>query len=140
MKESGALVNMNTFLGETFKKIRKSKNVEPKGISKSLISYSQLMRFESGESDISAVKFLRLLREINLTAEEFEVSFLKIQGDIEFSTISQVFFTRLNKESLKLTHLLSDTEKLIEQTPENQRLRLDHIQIESTLHRMGGGD
>jgi Rgg/GadR/MutR family transcriptional activator len=128
---------MNPLLGKTFKKLRKSKSVESKGIPALLISYSQLMRFENGENDISADKFFRLLREINLTAEEFELSYLTIQGDAEFSIISKLFSVTMDKKSSELRHLLEKTEKSIERNPKNQRLKLDGIVIKALLQQLG---
>lgn len=57
--------------GETFRQLRKERGFTLKLISKNIISYSYLSKFENGESDITLSNFIRLLERLNITLDEF---------------------------------------------------------------------
>ncbi|QHW36729.1 helix-turn-helix domain-containing protein [Staphylococcus ursi] len=61
---------MNNY-GKTFRKIRKSRGVKLKDISKMGVSVSQLSRFEKGETNLTISKFILILNEIMIPLDEF---------------------------------------------------------------------
>ncbi|CAI3400529.1 helix-turn-helix domain-containing protein [uncultured Enterococcus sp.] len=62
---------MENHLGNTFRIIRKNKEISICSLSDQIISKSQISRFERGESDISCQKIIHLLDKLNITLDEF---------------------------------------------------------------------
>jgi len=59
-------------IGPTIKKIRISKNLTLKDASSGIMAISTLSEFESGKRDMSVQNFFNLVKNLNLTLEEFE--------------------------------------------------------------------
>ncbi|WP_054748817.1 helix-turn-helix domain-containing protein [Lentilactobacillus rapi] len=57
--------------GKTFKHLREQKGISITSAANGVVSKSFLSRFERGLSDISFDKLIRLLTNINISAEEF---------------------------------------------------------------------
>ncbi|WP_208560244.1 Rgg/GadR/MutR family transcriptional regulator [Marinilactibacillus kalidii] len=74
--------------GQVFKTIRKSKGMTLKEAGGSILSVSQLSRFENGKSMIPVDLFFDLLNQINTTSEEF----LYLKGSAAETAIRQYFF------------------------------------------------
>lgn len=62
---------MKSSLGKTLRKIRIGKNVRLTSLANSSLSKSQISRFERGESEISCIRLLNLLDQLNVSLDEF---------------------------------------------------------------------
>ena len=58
-------------LGEFYKELRIARKVKQKDVAKNKLSVSQLSKFESGQTMLSADKMLEVIEGINLTFSEF---------------------------------------------------------------------
>ncbi|MFZ2539989.1 MAG: helix-turn-helix domain-containing protein [Oscillospiraceae bacterium] len=58
-------------IGEVIGAIRKNKNLKSKDVYKGILSRPAISRFEKGQSDTTAEKFLQILHNLNLSLEEF---------------------------------------------------------------------
>ena len=58
-------------IGEVIGAIRKNKNLKSKDVYKGILSRPAISRFEKGNSDTTADKFLQILDNLNLSLEEF---------------------------------------------------------------------
>lgn len=57
-------------LGPLFRVFRKERGFTLKSLSKGIISFSYLSKFEKGETQISLHNFIQLLQRMNLTVDE----------------------------------------------------------------------
>ncbi|TSO26944.1 Rgg/GadR/MutR family transcriptional regulator [Lactobacillus sp. LL6] len=57
--------------GEIYKKLRVQQNILQKNAAKNIVSVPLLSLWENGKSDITFEKFVKLIKRINLTPEEF---------------------------------------------------------------------
>lgn len=62
---------MKSKLGQTLRKIRKSKQVSICAIADKHLSKSQISRFERGESEISCIRLINILDKLHISLDEF---------------------------------------------------------------------
>lgn len=62
---------MKSKLGQTLRKVRKSKQVSLCSIADEHLSKSQISRFERGESEISCVRLINILDKLHISLDEF---------------------------------------------------------------------
>ncbi|MFT9817317.1 helix-turn-helix domain-containing protein [Lysinibacillus sp. NPDC056185] len=60
-------------IGELIRELRLQKNVRSNVLYKNLLSRPAIVKFERGESDTTAEKFLKMLDYLNITLEEFSI-------------------------------------------------------------------
>ena len=58
-------------VGESFRLLRKERGYTLKTMSEGIVSFSYLSKFEKGKSDITLSTFVRLLRKLNMSVDEF---------------------------------------------------------------------
>lgn len=120
--ESGNL-DMKSNLGQTLRKIRKSKNISITQLGDGCLSKSQISRFERGESEISCIKLINLLNKLNVTIDEF-VSIHNNNMLPQFPALInniRKLYSRNDVESLKT--LLNANSKYITNHLENTMLK-----------------
>ena len=129
---------MDTSFGLTIKALRQAKNVEAKALAGSGISYPQLLKFEAGQTMISADKLFYLLDTLKVSLSEFESSRAELMRlqlyDAENSPynrqVGQAFWS---KNTAKLQHLLSLAEEKLAQQPDDAQLQINVINIKACL-------
>lgn len=62
---------MKSKLGQTLRKIRKSKQISICSIADEHLSKSQISRFERGESEISCIRLINILDKLHISLDEF---------------------------------------------------------------------
>lgn len=62
---------MKSELGQTLRKVRKSKQISLCSIADEHLSKSQISRFERGESEISCIRLINILDKLHVSLEEF---------------------------------------------------------------------
>jgi Rgg/GadR/MutR family transcriptional activator len=122
---------MDSLLGQTHKKLRESKNTTVKEMAGSQISFSQLHKFENGTSSITVEKLAYLLNRLNISAEEFESTFIYLNKDaVTMREIAEAFWA---KNTAKLRYYMEKENFLLVNNPENLNHFLNVMQIKSAL-------
>lgn len=114
---------MKSNLGQTLRKIRKSKNISITQLEDGCLSKSQISRFERGESEISCIRLLNLLNKLNVTIDEF-ISIHNNNMLPPFPTLInniRKLYSRNDVESLKI--LLNANSKYTTNSLENTMLK-----------------
>lgn len=75
-------------IGETFKKIRISRNLTLKEVANGDFSVSMLSKFENGKTEISVDKFNNALSNLHMTVNEFYY----FVNDLQYDKFKEVFF------------------------------------------------
>lgn len=95
---------MKNHLGNTFKTIRKNKEISICSLSDKIISKSQISRFERGKSDISCQKIIHLLDKLNIALDEFFILHKNLSKEKDdFGTLM---------EFIRIEHTANRTRKL----------------------------
>ena len=58
-------------IGESFRLLRKERGYTLKTMSEGIVSFSYLSKFEQGKSDITLSTFMRLIKKLNMSVDEF---------------------------------------------------------------------
>ena len=116
-------------LGEFYKELRIARKVKQKDIAKNKLSVSQLSKFESGQTMLSADKMLEVIEGINLTFSEFGFAlrdYKPTQHQLLMNKIS-----KLSAENDKQSLL-----KLLDKYKESQLLydKLNTLVIKNAIH------
>lgn len=88
--------------GENFRLFRKERGFTLKEMSKEIISFSYLSKFEKGKSDITLNNFVRLLEKLNMTSDEF----------LLFNNVDIAKYTKLFQK-ISLAYSANDKKKLL---------------------------
>lgn len=117
----GKWENMKYYLGKTFRKIRKGKQMSICAIADEHLSKSQISRFERGESDISCSRLINILDKLHISLEEFLIlhdddytdteTFLKLIQYIREEFLSQNFHNLKKLLSISSHYHLNSFEK-----------------------------
>lgn len=103
---------MKSSLGKTLRKIRIGKNVRLTSLANSSLSKSQISRFERGESEISCIRLLNLLDQLNVSLDEFLIihndSFNEKKNFVSLIQYIKQIYTSENVDTLK--ELLKDNQ------------------------------
>lgn len=75
-------------VGVILKEFRTSKNLSLEFVTKDIMSTAQLSKFERSEVDITCDKFLKVLKRINITLEEFSLA----QNDFSLSGLEEILY------------------------------------------------
>ena len=127
---------MDTSYGETEKRLRISRNVEAKEMASDVISYQQIMKFEKGQTMISADKLIYLLEFLNVSMDEFEYARHLILGDSDIFFNQKIETAFRHKDQAKLRTLLKITKEQIKKTPNNRHFLIHMIEIKSALLKL----
>lgn len=127
---------MDTSFGAAAKKLRLSKNISVKELASSVISYSQLLKFEKGDTIISADKLDYYLNFINVSAEEFERTRYHLINKTDFVFNQQVEEAFWTKNVAKLRHLLREEQEMMLSEPDNSRYFMNVIEIKAALYNV----
>ena len=114
---------MKSNLGQSLRKIRKSKNISITQLEDGCLSKSQISRFERGESEISCIRLINLLNKLNVTIDEF-ISIHNNNMLPRFPTLInniRKLYSRNDVESLKI--LLNANSKYTTNSLENTMLK-----------------
>ncbi|MCE2282340.1 Rgg family transcriptional regulator [Streptococcus thermophilus] len=116
-------------LGEFYKELRIARKVKQKDVAKNKLSVSQLSKFESGQTMLSADKMLEVIEGINLTFSEFGFAlrdYKPTQHQLLMNKIS-----KLSAENDKQSLL-----KLLDKYKESQLLydKLNTLVIKNAIH------
>ncbi len=116
-------------LGEFYKELRIARKVKQKDVAKNKLSVSQLSKFESGQTMLSADKMLEVIEGINLTLSEFGFAlrdYKPTQHQLLMNKIS-----KLSAENDKQSLL-----KLLDKYKESQLLydKLNTLVIKNAIH------
>ncbi|MDR0298468.1 MAG: hypothetical protein LBI13_00015 [Streptococcaceae bacterium] len=122
---------MNDLLGKTHRLLRESKNIAVKEMAGEKISFSQLHKFENGTSSIIVEKLAYLLDYLNISAEEFESTFIYLNKDaVTMREIAEAFWA---KNTAKLRYYMEKENSLLVKNPENLNHFLNVMQVKSAL-------
>ncbi|MDG4511607.1 helix-turn-helix domain-containing protein [Streptococcus suis] len=119
---------MNSNLGNTLRKIRKSKGISITAIADEYLSKSQISRFERGESEISCIRLINLLNKLNISLEEF-INLYQIDNNETKNFWSLLKLIR-KEYSLQRTTVL---EALLSKKSQYSLNNLDAIMIKSII-------
>lgn len=76
------------YIGKVIREIRKNKNISSNKVYGNLLSRPAISKFEKGLSDTTAEKFLLILKNLNITLEEFEVIYMDNENkDLQYSRL-----------------------------------------------------
>lgn len=119
---------MKSKLGQTLRKIRKSKQISICSIADEHLSKSQISRFERGESEISCIRLINILDKLHISLDEF-----LILHDAEYNkTIS---FSNLVKDIRKEYALqnVNNIEALLTNSTNSDLNSLERTMVKSIL-------
>ena len=119
---------MKSNLGNTLRKIRKSKGISITAIADEYLSKSQISRFERGESEISCIRLINLLNKLNISLEEF-INLYQIDNNETKNFWSLLKLIR-KEYSLQRTTVL---EALLSKKSQYSLNNLDAIMIKSII-------
>lgn len=71
-------------IGELIRTLRLQKNLRSNVLYKNLLSRPAIVKFERGESDTTAEKFLKMLDHLNITLEEFSIIYNDGNKDLDY--------------------------------------------------------
>ena len=71
-------------IGELIRELRVQKNLRANVLYKNLLSRPAIVKFERGESDTTAEKFLEMLDHLNITLEEFSIIYNDGNKDLDY--------------------------------------------------------
>lgn len=116
-------------LGEFYKELRIARKVKQKDVAKNKLSVSQLSKFESGQTMLSADKMLEVIEGINLTFSEFGFALRNYKP-----TQHQLLMNKISKLSVE-----NDKQSLLElldKYKESQFLydKLNTLVIKNAIH------
>lgn len=116
-------------LGEFYKELRIARKVKQKDVAKNKLSVSQLSKFESGQTMLSADKMLEVIEGINLTFSEFGFALRNYKP-----TQHQLLINKISKLSVE-----NDKQSLLElldKYKESQFLydKLNTLVIKNAIH------
>ena len=120
-------------IGKTFRNLRKAKNMEIKEIANPTFSYSQVSKFETGKSSITAEKLFDGLLSLNISILEFSKAYHENKGTDDYLVLSDIEKELYLNSPSKLKSLLKDAKRLALKYPEKSRFRLNEILIKSIL-------
>jgi Rgg/GadR/MutR family transcriptional activator len=123
--------------GRVFQKLRKLKGFTLEEASSSVISVSQLSKFENMHTMLSADTFFKVLDNINSDAFEFQNMynhFLNSSDNLLFHyEISEAY---KSKNVLKLMNMLHQAEKAYLLFPNSRKYKLNEIHLKSVLSHL----
>lgn len=97
-------------LGEFYKEMRIARKIKQKDVVKNKLSVSQLSKFESGQTMLSADKMLDVIEGINLTFSEFNFALRQYRPTNHQSLTSKITRYSNSGDKEKLLQLLSQNE------------------------------
>lgn len=127
---------MDTSFGQAEKKLRLSRNIEPKEMAGDMISYQQILKFEKGQTMISAEKLIYLLEFLNISLDEYEHARHAIYGDSEIFYNQRIERALHHKDKAKLRVLLKETKEYMEVFPHNFHYFINMIEIKVALLKL----
>lgn len=123
-------------IGQTFKRLRLSKNMSAKEVASEVLSYPQLMKFEKGDSQITVEKLFDALLHINISFKEFQRAYQTLSDSENLKFNGYLFMAFFQKNKAKLEALLKETRQLRILEPDKKRHRLNEIEIEALLYEL----
>lgn len=118
-------------LGKTIRKIRKMKNIKLKNICGNVIEMGNYWRFEQGQISVSADTFYQIIRNLNISLEEFEFyhsNFTHDKLDQLGKDMIQAFQS-LDKEQLNLI-----SEKALIEYKKTQQIKYQHLYYLASIY------
>lgn len=98
-------------LGEFYKEMRIARKIKQKDVVKENLSISQLSKFESGQTMLSADKMLYVIEGINLTFSEFSYALRQYKPTKHQLLMSEIIQYSNSRDKDKLIQLLSQYEQ-----------------------------
>ncbi|MFY9903252.1 Rgg/GadR/MutR family transcriptional regulator [Trichococcus shcherbakoviae] len=102
--------------GKLIRAIRKNKNLKSKDVYKNILTRPAISRFESGKSDTTAEKLFQILRNMNITLEEFYFQYNGNAENDDFLTIDAYTEAYYAKDLSKLADLEREAKIRYEET------------------------
>jgi Rgg/GadR/MutR family transcriptional activator len=120
--------------GEVFRSFRKAKKFTLAETAADILSQSQLARFERGQSKLSTDLFFKVLKNINVSAQEFEATF-SILAESEGNSFCSFGINRafLSKNINELEFYLCEVKSKLRKSPKMLKLQLNKILIEAAI-------
>ena len=97
--------------------IRKNKNLKSKDVYKDILTRPAISRFERGQSDTTVEKLFQILRNMNITLEEFYFQYNDNTENDDFLTIDAYTEAYYAKDHSKLADLEREAQIRYEETP-----------------------
>lgn len=127
---------LDPLIGRTFRALRKAKNIQIKEIANDNFSYSQISKFETGASSITAEKLFDGLLSINVSLEEFSRAYYSNSGNGEFIFPSELNEAYHSNNVALLKNMLKEAQQALEKLPDKSKLQLNLIVIKSVIKTM----
>lgn len=103
--------------GKLIRAIRKNKNLKSKDVYKDILTRPAISRFERGQSDTTVEKLFQILRNMNITLEEFYFQYNDNTENDDFLTIDAYTEAYYAKDHSKLADLEREAQIRYEETP-----------------------
>lgn len=103
-------------MGKLIRVIRKNKNLKSKDVYKDILTRPAISRFERGQSDTTAEKLFQILRNMNITLEEFYFQYNGNAESDDFLTVDAYTEAYYAKDLSKLADLERDAKMRYEET------------------------
>lgn len=127
---------MDKIYGEVFKNLRLNKGFSIKEIACGYVSSSTISKFENGHSNISIDKFFVLLKNINMSPQEYFTYLEEMIGTSHSISILNLPLAFDHKNYVAIEHLLFEFSKASKTFPDNYALKLQVISIKSLIHQI----
>ena len=98
-------------LGELYKELRIARKIKQKDVAKNKLSVSQLSKFESGKSMLSADKMLEVIEGINLTFSEFGFALRQYKPTKHQALMEKIASLSAHNDKTGLLELLKEHQK-----------------------------
>lgn len=121
-------------IGSIYKEIRESKNLTQATVCKNILSRSNLASFESNRSIPSYEKMTFLLRQLDMTFEEFSYICNHYRPDERQNILTQAMNTIFISDSKETQVLLRKTQSYLNDHPEDIPIRRLQQKLEIALH------
>lgn len=121
--------NQKIELGEFYKEMRIARKVKQKDVVGNKLSVSQLSKFESGQTMLSADKMLDVIEGINMTFAEFGLALKNYQPSEYQKLVSKIVYLTASNNLNGLLKLLEEQE-----TDDKLYSRLNQMIIKSAIH------
>lgn len=114
-------------IGKLIRAIRKNKNLKSKDVYKNILTRPTISRFESGKSDTTADKLFQILRNMNITLEEFYFHYNGNAENDDFLMIAAYMEAYYAKDLSKLASLEREAKTRYEETANIKFLHYEAI-------------
>lgn len=125
---------MDKTYGEIFKSLRLNKGFSIKEIACEQVSRTTISKFENGCSNISIDKFFNLLKNINVSPQEFFIYLEESWGTTYSVSMINLPLAFDHRNYIVIESLLANFVKQSKQLPNNNGLKLQVISIKALIH------